>query len=150
RLFRQPRLVRHHAAPLVNTMKPASGNLILLLVCFCCSCSEIAACKSSPEALKPRYIGCYQDKEGSPDLERLAGGDGLGTGRVNRKLCDFLCRGSGNRYFGLQGGGSCFCGDSYGRYGSVDESSCDQNCRGYAEEICGGEGVNSVYEIVLK
>ena len=37
----------------------------------------------------------------------------------------------------------CFCGNTYGNYGS--SSSCNVKCTGNSAEICGGSGANSIY-----
>jgi len=42
----------------------------------------------------------------------------------------------------------CFCGDSYGLYGTVSETSCSHKCAGDLSQICGGSAANSIYEIV--
>ena len=39
----------------------------------------------------------------------------------------------------------CYCGDSYGEYGPLHESSCDKLCPGDVTQNCGGEMANSVY-----
>jgi hypothetical protein len=41
----------------------------------------------------------------------------------------------------------CFCGNSYGKYGSANQLDCIVHCQGNAQEICGGVGRNSVYQI---
>lgn len=59
------------------------------------------------------------------------------------ELCNALC--TGNRYFGVQNGGSgCFCGQAYGKYGS--STNCTMPCAGNLDEVCGGPGANSIYK----
>ena len=54
---------------------------------------------------------------------------------------------SGYRYFGLQYGTQCFCGNSFGRYGrSPNQGECNKPCPANRNEICGGTWRNSVYD----
>ena len=49
------------------------------------------------------------------------------------------------KYAGFQAGDQCFCGNKYGSLGEA--TNCDQKCSGNADEICGGDMANSVYEV---
>ena len=49
-------------------------------------------------------------------------------------------------YAGVQYTSECFCGNSYGKYGSLPESSCNMPCSGNKTQICGGTWSNSVYK----
>lgn len=63
--------------------------------------------------------------------------------------CNSLCAPLGYKYFGLQAGHACFCGNSFGSMGAAPhESDCSARCRANQTEICGGADFNSVYEVV--
>lgn len=50
------------------------------------------------------------------------------------------------RYFGVQDGHKCFCGDSYGKHGV--SSDCGDPCTGDEDQVCGAKNVNSVYTLL--
>jgi hypothetical protein len=52
------------------------------------------------------------------------------------------------KYFGLQAGHACFCGNSYGSMGKPPQSYCNSSCQADPKEIRGGPSMNSVYETV--
>ena len=68
------------------------------------------------------------------------------TQEKNRSLHLFH---SGFLFAGLQQGFACFCGDTYGKYGSVQEESCDTPCTGDPAQICGSTRINSIYSTGL-
>jgi len=45
----------------------------------------------------------------------------------------------------------CFCGDSYGKFGPVNNITyrCNTICEGNSNEICGGGSANSIYKTSL-
>src|SRR6218665_279119 len=45
----------------------------------------------------------------------------------------------------FQFGSECYCGDSYDKYGQLNESACNSNCYANRSETCGGSKANSVY-----
>ena len=49
------------------------------------------------------------------------------------------------KYFGMQAGHACFCGDSFGSQGKVADAQCGQPCLGNSSEMCGGAWLNSVW-----
>ena len=49
------------------------------------------------------------------------------------------------KYAGLQNGNQCFCDDTYGRYGKVEESKCTKLCTGDPSLLCGGAWANMIY-----
>jgi hypothetical protein len=60
------------------------------------------------------------------------------------KFCSGLCKGF--KFFGVQDGWACFCGDDYGNQGGkTPESECNVPCRGDASIMCGGGYRNSIY-----
>ena len=54
------------------------------------------------------------------------------------ELCDALC--AGFRYFAVQTGFKCYCGQEYGSQGNVsDPSLCHHQCTGNSAQGCGGD-----------
>ena len=49
------------------------------------------------------------------------------------------------RYAGVQNGGDCYCGNSYGRHGVANETQCHVRCKGWAHQNCGGDTENAIY-----
>lgn len=51
----------------------------------------------------------------------------------------------------FQFGSLCFCGNSFGKYGSIDSSDaeyvCDSPCTGNRSQMCGGTLRNFVYNV---
>eukprot|EP00747_Dinoflagellata_sp_TGD_P003024 gnl/TRDRNA2_/TRDRNA2_106637_c0_seq1.p1 gnl/TRDRNA2_/TRDRNA2_106637_c0~~gnl/TRDRNA2_/TRDRNA2_106637_c0_seq1.p1 ORF type:complete len:203 (+),score=38.69 gnl/TRDRNA2_/TRDRNA2_106637_c0_seq1:350-958(+) len=68
-----------------------------------------------------------------------AGGDAM-----TPSLCSALC--TGFKFFGVQFGYNCFCGDDYGNQGGkAPESDCGSPCTGDSSIMCGGSSRNSIY-----
>ena len=85
----------------------------------------------------PRYIGCYVD-DPYRDLNQ---GPGEASWKFVASRCNDIC--SGYRYFSLQYGGQCFCGNSYAT-ASQYQKRPDKECGG--ANGTGGEWRNSVYK----
>ena len=66
------------------------------------------------------------------------------------EMCFGHCLKAGKQYAGTQYFKQCFCG-SYGvdfdRHGAADQAECNLQCRGNAEQICGGSWRMSVYDL---
>ncbi len=86
-----------------------------------------------------RYAGCYNDSEADRDLPVRKGGP------YPPHECAELCMKDGYKFSGVQNGGRCFCGDSYGKHGAADETDCRLHCDGWGTANCGGEIANAVY-----
>ena len=117
-----------------------------------------------PDVPASNLVGCYIDHvHGVCDLPHLPahstghckpvdalmdrqfppGGDSV-------ERCNSLCAPLGYKYFGVQAGHACFCGNSYGRFGAAkDKGSCHVKCQANASEVCGGADFNSVYKVVM-
>jgi hypothetical protein len=90
----------------------------------------------------PRHLGCFADNDTKRDLPELM--DGLHSTTMSQAQC--LSRCAGYKYFGLQDGHQCFCGDSYGTYGG--SSACNTSCVGnWRDANCGGQLANDVFEV---
>lgn len=90
------------------------------------------------EAFMASVVGCYKDDAQSRDLEvTLHGGH-----------TPFTCAGqcAKYKYFGMQFGGECYCGNAHGRYGKVEDSLCAMPCVRDMRLPCGGSLVNLVFK----
>eukprot|EP01125_Pyxidicula_operculata_P003314 TRINITY_DN1390_c0_g2_i3.p1 TRINITY_DN1390_c0_g2~~TRINITY_DN1390_c0_g2_i3.p1 ORF type:complete len:1797 (+),score=397.91 TRINITY_DN1390_c0_g2_i3:489-5879(+) len=68
------------------------------------------------------------------------------SSKLTPLACHAAC--AGYRYFALQQGSSCFCGNENPfKFGVANESDCNITCTGDSTEICGGVLRNSVYEV---
>eukprot|EP00941_MAST-03F_sp_MAST-3F-sp1_P001215 g1215.t1 len=95
-----------------------------------------------------QYIGCFRDGPRPRDLShRSVDENGKSINLSNAASCVEYCRGKGYVYAGTQWYGECWCGNSYGSYGEVDEKRCDRPCKLDPTEFCGGGYHNSIYKI---
>ena len=86
---------------------------------------------------KPKHIGCFRD-----DNIRTLPDKKIVRGDMNLFTCYDNCK--DYKYFGLQNGNECYCGNKRPQIGYAD--NCDMNCSGDRNETCGGKWANSVYE----
>ncbi|CAH1786078.1 unnamed protein product [Owenia fusiformis] len=86
------------------------------------------------------YLGCFKDST-PRDLPLFHQLDSAMT----VEKCNQMCRTKGYKYAGSQTGSQCFCGDEFGSYRRVPETSCASSCHGDFSKICGGSWTNSVY-----
>src|SRR5690348_8580350 len=93
----------------------------------------------------------------SPSERDLGGMVILEEGRITPSFCESVCGARHQyKYFGLQYGMECWCGNSYGKYGKIDpegttpQTGCNSICSGDPSLKCGGENLNSVYEITTQ
>eukprot|EP01062_Namystynia_karyoxenos_P017307 TRINITY_DN16359_c0_g2_i3.p1 TRINITY_DN16359_c0_g2~~TRINITY_DN16359_c0_g2_i3.p1 ORF type:complete len:3540 (+),score=968.71 TRINITY_DN16359_c0_g2_i3:119-10621(+) len=111
---------------------------------------EDAAIRFGPlhPQLQHRPLGCYADSHEDPDVGAL-----VPLANNLPQTCMSHCLELGDfRYFALQGGSLCACGNSYGRYGALWTAECSETCSGdpggERPVICGGKArASSVYEI---
>jgi len=105
------------------------------------------------------YVGCFADAISGRDLEHAM--PSLHWGLLTVGKCAEACGKSGFVFAGLQNGqasgnASCWCGNSYGRYGAADGiwNRCDSPCPQSQSDKCGGHnghaGPNSVYKVDLQ
>ncbi len=97
-----------------------------------------------------REIGCFLDNANADPLGtrgRDLDGAAFKDPSMTVNQCLSLCKDQGFKYAGLQNGAWCFCGDSYGRY-KAGAANCSAKCAGNRKLICGGEWVNSVWELL--
>jgi hypothetical protein len=82
-------------------------------------------------------IGCFADRE----QRDLVGAHAFAD---DAAACIALCASKGFKYAAKQAGTHCFCGNSYGRYGT---STACVSCRGLTAGDCGGSYANFVWEV---
>ena len=86
------------------------------------------------------YKGCYKDR-GSRDIPQRKG---------NRDLtsCKQQCHGAGYRYVGHQWSRECWCGNTFGKYGTSNGcKACCSNKNGCGSGVNIGGWVNCVYDL---
>jgi hypothetical protein len=96
------------------------------------------------------YLGCFADH--FPPFERDLGAMlSLDENHMTPAACEDLCgRRHQFKYFGLQYGMECWCGNQYGQYGEEPAEKCSKPCNGDTRLKCGGELTNSVYQITTE
>jgi hypothetical protein len=130
--------------------------------------ADVSANSTKLGADAPVYIGCYKDTNFPRDLPVFFcsnGSDGWVCNDDSRKKCGLgywagacdmtpvacAAQCTGFKFFGVQDGFSCFCGDDYGKkYGPAPESDCNVPCTGDSSIMCGGGRRNSIYTIPAK
>ena len=89
-----------------------------------------------------RYLGCYLDDEEYPDFSLSVWEE---REEKSAHVCVEECAKRGYKYAGVQNGGACFCGNTFGQYGGANETDCDVRCSTWGSENCGGVEKNAVY-----
>jgi hypothetical protein len=68
--------------------------------------------------------------------------------RMTNQTCRSTCAQYGLAFAATQYGSSCFCGNTFGKYGEAalvsPPRSCNLGCAGNPNEVCGGEWANSL------
>ncbi len=111
-----------------------------LLLCVLGMCSPNAGYLAFAQG-SAQYLGCFKDAD-NRDLKDKFWDDS----RMTPERCLQSCTDSGYAYAGVQYGNQCFCGNSYGRYGKLSESSCNMTCSGDSGLVCGGTWANTLYK----
>lgn len=91
-------------------------------------------------------VGCYQDPASSRALAGVSKSR-LGFAGNSQESCADFCLGTGAAtFFGVEGGGDCYCGTGTAA-GAVKEgdANCQTVCTGDQTEKCGGTGHISIY-----
>lgn len=87
------------------------------------------------------YQGCFTDLVPDRNTRSLASwGKGQSSGD-----CANYCFSAGYSIAGTESGAQCFCGKTMASTTKVDDSECNQACKGDATETCGGASRLSVY-----
>jgi len=90
-----------------------------------------------------RYMGCFQDLNYNRDLP-------MSVGFMSKDQCMLTAFNQNVPYYALQSGGLCFLGNSYGRWGRMNEAFCKVPCSANPSDMCGGSGTNSVFSVKEK
>eukprot|EP01059_Diplonema_ambulator_P019169 TRINITY_DN31_c1_g1_i6.p1 TRINITY_DN31_c1_g1~~TRINITY_DN31_c1_g1_i6.p1 ORF type:complete len:7405 (+),score=1355.38 TRINITY_DN31_c1_g1_i6:1745-22216(+) len=100
----------------------------------------------TPNPVLNKRIGCYKDQQGTA----LPNAMPVTEANFSINACMMACSAGGFDHFGMQLGSLCYCGsgDSYAKYGVLEESSCATPCAGGKDKNCGGVNANAVYEIL--
>jgi len=97
-----------------------------------------------------KYLGCYKDRFSPNDRDFGDGWLFIEDDLMSPAICEARCARGQYKYFGLQYGMECWCGNSYGRYERMADSDCLVKCAGNPTEFCGGDLLNSVYQVETK
>ncbi|KZM19605.1 hypothetical protein ST47_g9108 [Ascochyta rabiei] len=97
------------------------------------------------------YSGCYEDAEAGTNLGLLSGPAQTNTVDLTHESCQSFCTtttGGPYRYFGLEAGTQCRCGNDFQHSATPLDGSatgCETPCSGDATQRCGGINRISVY-----
>ena len=90
--------------------------------------------------IKPLRLGCFKD-DNIPDLD----GFSLESTATTMKQCVNTCRNRRFLFAGVQIGRACFCGNSVGKYGTADASTCNILPIGHGTQTCGANWRSDIY-----
>ncbi|XP_066934660.1 microtubule-associated protein futsch-like isoform X2 [Clytia hemisphaerica] len=115
--------------------------------CLCSNKTGVTVKKGSPAPLmkridtsSPYYQGCFKDMRPLRDLPKR-----FTRYRTTPETCVRECAYQNYKFAGVQYGYLCFCGNAFGRYGSLPDNDCNSECQGDLKRKCGGYYHNSVY-----
>jgi len=121
------------------TGTPINGKTITYTVSNTTIAAGCSATTLAAHGGASAYVGCYND-----NWTRDLNGPSYDNGNINTiESCIAFCKGAGFAYAGVQVGSQCFCGSTYGRYGTGN--ACNFVCSQNHAEQCGGVWANSVY-----
>jgi hypothetical protein len=103
----------------------------------------VGASSAQLTSLPSQYMGCYIDG-GVRDLNAKLLAPPGGT-PLTAEWCRDACQDF--KYFGLQDGYACLCGNGYGNYGKAPETDCNMKCTLNGAEVCGAAWRNSLYRV---
>ncbi len=103
--------------------------------------SPVVLGPSGAQIWSPQVLGCYADSTTGSNRDLPAP---LHTPATNTpSSCVATCLGAGYAYAGVQYGNQCWCGNTFGSYGT--STACTMACSGDATKICGGFNANNIY-----
>ena len=65
------------------------------------------------------------------------------------ELCRQFCSDMEQKYFGLEDGEQCYCGNKVQYYDIRPRSECNMPCKGTSADICGGYNRMNIYNTVF-
>jgi len=93
---------------------------------------------------KYEFLGCFKDLVGNRDMV-----DPVFTEHNTLEFCGTRCGNKGYRFFGVQHGQDCWCGNSYNTnpdlHAKVPDSQCNKPCTGNADQMCGQGERNAIF-----
>jgi len=134
-----------------STCNPNPDPNPQLLGCFYdCAPGGYGPCSTATRDLPFQYCTAgVNDSAGDcnldPRVPSFQQGHSQAASRVmTPQICSAIC--SWSKFFGLQNGHACFCGNSYGNQGGqAPDDDCNLPCSGDPNSICGGPCRNSIY-----
>ena len=105
------------------------------------NCTFIGKESNSGRVAGNKWVGCFRDNPWTRDLSTY-----IGSGMTITNCMDIAIS-RGMPYYGMQNGGECWLGNSYGRYGSIGNDNCSLGCNANYNERCGGYNANTVYSV---
>jgi hypothetical protein len=86
-----------------------------------------------------KYVGCFVDSKDRDFSTRVKEGNG------NYKKCLSAVHAKGFKFAGLQYGGTCWGGNSFGKHGQKSDDECNMECTDDKGRMCGAGWRNSVF-----
>ena len=105
------------------------------------NCTFIGKESNSGRVAGNKWVGCFRDNGWNRDLSTY-----IGSGMTITNCMDIAIS-RGMPYYGMQNGGECWLGNSYGRYGYIGNENCSLSCNANYNERCGGYNANTVYSV---
>lgn len=102
---------------------------------------ELGMIVAPVEGVESTDLGCFRDRKARQN--RVFGWKNVDTQvHMTPETCASLCLGKGkNKYFGLQAGCECWCGESgvdIDKWGTLPQNRCNKPCTGDSSKTCGG------------
>lgn len=107
--------------------------------------NDIFATGIEPRVSGVAFLGCFRDNS-KRDLPVVYNANH----KTTKPFCRKYCTAQKYKYFGLQAGYQCTCGNLYGAFGRVHASQCNTPCRGDRRRRCGAGWKNAIYTTGLK
>ncbi|XP_052266790.1 xylosyltransferase oxt-like isoform X2 [Dreissena polymorpha] len=89
-----------------------------------------------------QYLGCFRDNQQDRDL---ANHNTKFPKDNSPQICVEYCITGGYQYAGVQYKNECWCGNKFGKHGSLSETLCSSECPGNKTETCGGYNAQRVF-----
>jgi hypothetical protein len=118
----------------------ATGDAPFYIGCFR-DCNDEGGCPNDNRDLTQVISSCESAKPGDANQTNCGYG---GSSVQTPALCSALC--TGFKFFGVQNGEECHCGNDYGNQGGkAPDNDCGTSCNGDSSIMCGGSVRNSIY-----
>ena len=131
-----------------NTIKTITAQYQQTQAAWSTAIGEAAKSRPTPAPVPPAvqddkghsvlYLGCYKD-DSDRDLPNMV------ASNQTPGSCVRLCREKGYLYAGIQYGGQCWCGNTFGKHGVRPETECHQDCDQDKRYVCCAAWRSNVY-----